>query len=346
MNAKIAAAWDHLFKGDPAEEAVYFEQEENANGPLAQIRDIASADVRSEGMSYGMMIAVQTDHQAEFNALWNWAKTTMFHADETHPAYGYFSWQMNFDGTPLDEMPAPDGEEYFATALYFASGRWGNGEGIYNYRAEADRLLDLMKNRPDITGESFGNGETRTTTGSTLFNTENHQIRFTPDAGNFETNGDHTDPGAERRPLLGARRHERGRQPGGQRPAIRRFRPGALGPRSPERAVRLLRRHAVFHGAAARERRVQGVRAAVRRGGAQIRVIRAPSSDAMSPWRTNLRPAIVRRPHDPRRSSAHHPAVLAAGSDLAGPWLEEHHEPRARAGCARRRREHAGWGAP
>ncbi|WP_438043658.1 glycosyl hydrolase family 8 [Sorangium sp. So ce128] len=194
VNAKIAAAWDHLFKGDPAEEAVYFAQEENDNGPLAQIRDIASEDVRSEGMSYGMMIAVQTDHQAEFNALWNWAKTYMFHADETHPAYGYFSWQMNFDGTPLDEMPAPDGEEYFATALYFASGRWGNGEGIYNYRAEADRLLDLMKNRPEITGESFGNGETRTTTGSTLFNTENHQIRFTPDTGNFETNGDHTDP--------------------------------------------------------------------------------------------------------------------------------------------------------
>jgi oligosaccharide reducing-end xylanase len=26
-------------------------------------------------MSYGMMIALQTDHQAEFNALWNWAKT-------------------------------------------------------------------------------------------------------------------------------------------------------------------------------------------------------------------------------------------------------------------------------
>ncbi|MDC0681209.1 hypothetical protein [Sorangium atrum] len=71
VNAKIAAAWDHLFKGDPAEEAVYFEQDENDNGPLAQIRDIASEDVRSEGMSYGMMIAVQTDHQAEFNALWN-----------------------------------------------------------------------------------------------------------------------------------------------------------------------------------------------------------------------------------------------------------------------------------
>ncbi|WP_438020198.1 glycosyl hydrolase family 8 [Sorangium sp. So ce315] len=192
--AKLAAAWDSLFKGDPESESVYFGAGENDSGPLAQIRDIASADVRSEGMSYGMMIAVQTDHKAEFDALWNWAKTYMYHGEPTHPAYGYFSWSMNFDGTPKDEMPAPDGEEYFATALYFASGRWGNGEGIYDYRKEADNLLDLMKNRPDVTGSVISNGETRTTKGTTLFNTENHQVRFTPDAGNFESNGDFTDP--------------------------------------------------------------------------------------------------------------------------------------------------------
>jgi len=48
---------------------------------------------------------------------------------------------MKTDGTPNDETPAPDGEEYYTMALYFASGRWGNGAGIYNYRAEADRLL-------------------------------------------------------------------------------------------------------------------------------------------------------------------------------------------------------------
>ena len=50
-------------------EAVYFAARKNANGPLAQIRDIGSGDVRSEGMSYGMMIAVQLDKRAEFDAL-------------------------------------------------------------------------------------------------------------------------------------------------------------------------------------------------------------------------------------------------------------------------------------
>ena len=48
-------------------------------------------DVRSEGMSYGMMIAVQLDRKAEFDALWNWAKTYMYQSAD-HPAYGFFSW--------------------------------------------------------------------------------------------------------------------------------------------------------------------------------------------------------------------------------------------------------------
>ena len=81
--------------------------------------DVANRDVRTEGMSYGMMIAVQLDKKAEFDALWNWAKTFMYHAATNHPASGYFSWSMQTNGTPNDEMPAPDGEEYFATALVF-----------------------------------------------------------------------------------------------------------------------------------------------------------------------------------------------------------------------------------
>jgi oligosaccharide reducing-end xylanase len=71
----------------------------------------------------------------------------MYQSSPTHPSYGYFSWSMKVDGTPNSESPAPDGEEYWAMSLYFAAGRWGNGKGIYDYRAEADRLLDNMKNR-------------------------------------------------------------------------------------------------------------------------------------------------------------------------------------------------------
>jgi len=188
VKAKLDKGFASLFHGNPQSETVYYliGHGQNENGPLAQVRDIGSNDVRSEGMSYGMMIAVQLNHQEEFNALWNWAKTYMYHGEPTHPTYRYFSWHASFDGQQLDPMPAPDGEEYFATALYFASGRWGNGKGIYDYHAQADDLLDAMKNRQDIKSSQKS--------GASLFNRERHQVRFTPDLSHFQSHGDHTDP--------------------------------------------------------------------------------------------------------------------------------------------------------
>ena len=32
--------------------------------------------------------------------------------------------------------------------LYFASARWGNGHGIYNYKAQADAILTNMRHHP------------------------------------------------------------------------------------------------------------------------------------------------------------------------------------------------------
>jgi len=142
--------------------------------------------VRSEGMSYGMMIAVQLDKKAEFDALWNWAKTYMYRDLPDHPSYGFFAWSAKTNGVPNDEMPAPDGEEYFVTSLYFAANRWGNGQGIYNYKAEADRLLSNMKNRENITGPTIKG----TMTAAGLFDAEHKMVRFTPDIVNIE----HTDP--------------------------------------------------------------------------------------------------------------------------------------------------------
>jgi len=174
---KIDAAFQQLFHGDPATQTVYYEAGRNGNGPLAYLTDVHSKDVRSEGMSYGMMIAVQLDKKAEFDALWNWAKTFMYHDAPSHPDYGYFSWSMKTDGTPNDESPAPDGEEYWTMALYFADGRWGSGTGIYNYRAEADRLVDHMKNRQVITGPTVRGVKTV----GAEFDAEYKMVRFTPD---------------------------------------------------------------------------------------------------------------------------------------------------------------------
>jgi endo-1,4-beta-D-glucanase Y/Tol biopolymer transport system component len=186
---KIEAAFQQLFHGDPETQAVFYWAGENGNGRLAYLSDINNRDVRSEGMSYGMMIAVQLGKKAEFDALWNWSRTFMYHDAPAHPAYGFFSWSMKTDGTPNSESPAPDGEEYWVTALYFASARWGDGKGIYDYRAMADRLLSDIKNRGVIAGP-WASRPDRTETDGAQFNLEHKMVRFTPD----NRRPDHTDP--------------------------------------------------------------------------------------------------------------------------------------------------------
>ena len=149
--AKVEKAFQQLFHGDGQEERIYFETGANSNGPLAYITDWANNDARTEGMSYGMMIAVQLNKKREFDAIWNWANTYMLVTDPKNPSVGYFAWSMNTDGTPRATGAAPDGEEYFVMALYFAAHRWGNGQGIYNYQAEADKILHGMRHHPVLT---------------------------------------------------------------------------------------------------------------------------------------------------------------------------------------------------
>jgi len=150
--AKIAAAFQQLFHGNKQTQAVYSEAGSNANGPLAYITDWANNDARTEGMSYGMMIAVELNKKHEFDAIWNWAHTYMLITDPKNPSVRYFAWSMNTDGTPRSTGAAPDGEEYFVMSLYFAAHRWGNGTGIYDYQAEADRILRGMRHHPVLSG--------------------------------------------------------------------------------------------------------------------------------------------------------------------------------------------------
>ncbi|HEY1904180.1 MAG TPA: glycosyl hydrolase family 8 [Terracidiphilus sp.] len=152
--AKIEKAFQQLFHGDGQQERLYFETGANANGPLAYITDWANNDARTEGMSYGMMIAVELNKKHKFDALWNWANSHMLITDPKNPSVGYFAWSMNTDGTPRSTGAAPDGEEYFTMALYFAAHRWGNGTGIYNYQAEADKILRGIRHHPVLTATS------------------------------------------------------------------------------------------------------------------------------------------------------------------------------------------------
>lgn len=110
------------------------------------LTDTGNNDVRTEGQSYGMMMCVQLDKKAEFDRIWKWTRTYMF-MDKGHHA-GYFAWSCALNGDKNAWGPAPDGEEFFAAALIMASHRWGDGEGIFNYSAEAVRIMHAMLNNP------------------------------------------------------------------------------------------------------------------------------------------------------------------------------------------------------
>ncbi len=193
VQRKIGSAFQQLFHGDPATQTVYYSAGVNTNGPLAYVTDIKHHDVRTEGMSYGMMIAVQLDKRPEFDALWNWSKTYMYQGNTNHPSYGFFAWSLKTNAVPNSELVAPDGEEYYVMALYFAANRWGSGQGIYNYKAEADQLLTHMRHRALITGPVLmprrGTNSPSVTAGP-LFNPEHKMVRFSPSSEST----DHTDP--------------------------------------------------------------------------------------------------------------------------------------------------------
>jgi oligosaccharide reducing-end xylanase len=135
-------------------------------------------------LSYGMMIAVQLDKKSEFDALWNWSKTYLYHDSPTHPSYGFFSWQAKTNGEVMSEFVAPDGESYYVMALFFAANRWGNGGGIYNYQEQADQLLTNLRHRALIQGpisSLWRNiNSTSIVTAGPLFSEEHKMVLFSP----------------------------------------------------------------------------------------------------------------------------------------------------------------------
>jgi oligosaccharide reducing-end xylanase len=140
VDTKVNAAFTQLFH-DPANQNNVYYTGPGANE--AYIKDVADNDVRTEGMSYGMMIAVQLDKQTEFDHLYAFVKNHMLQAN------GQFAWHTTTSGQVLSSGSAPDGDEYFATALIFASKRWGDTSGAFDYASEATTALKAVKNEFD-----------------------------------------------------------------------------------------------------------------------------------------------------------------------------------------------------
>ncbi len=164
IQARIKEAVHTFFYDE--NERIYHEK----GSDMGYLCDTGNNDARTEGMSYGMMMCVQLDMKEEFDRIWKWSKTYMFMTEGENE--GYFAWSCQTDGKKNADGPAPDGEEFYAMALFFASHRWGDGEGIFEYSREAREILSACIHK----GE---NGRK----GSPMWNHDNHQILFVPGIG-------------------------------------------------------------------------------------------------------------------------------------------------------------------
>lgn len=159
IDKKLKSVFESVFYGP---DKVYFE----VGDSMAYISDIKNHDVRTEGMSYGLMIAVQFDRKDIFDRLWRWSKKYMQHQEGL--LKGYFAWSCQTDGTRNAQGPASDGELCYVTSLIFASNRWGNSTGI-NYLAEAQNILNCSMQKIGMERVA------------PLINLEHQLITFTPD---------------------------------------------------------------------------------------------------------------------------------------------------------------------
>ncbi|MCQ2495026.1 MAG: glycosyl hydrolase family 8 [Lachnospiraceae bacterium] len=161
IEKRVRDTFNNIFYG-PEGERLYYDVDDD----MGFITDTGNDDVRTEGQSYAMMMCVQMNDKEKFDRIWKWTKTYMWMRNPNWNK-GYFIWSCALNGDPLGQGPAPDGEEYFAMALFLASHRWGDGEGIFAYSKEARDILSacLHNGEPERFGEP-------------MWNKENHLIKF------------------------------------------------------------------------------------------------------------------------------------------------------------------------
>jgi endo-1,4-beta-D-glucanase Y len=87
----------------------------------------------SEGVAYGMLLAVNLADRALFDDLWRYTK---LHQN----AHGLMHWKVRADGVAQHTDSASDADEDMAFALLCADLQWGSG-GAINYRQDAITLI-------------------------------------------------------------------------------------------------------------------------------------------------------------------------------------------------------------
>jgi len=157
---RVTEAFNTMFFDD--EEKIWHDTDPDS-GCLV---DTGNIDARTEGMSYGMMMCVQLDRQELFDRLLRFSLRYMYMTEGRHA--GYFAWSVQLDGTKNAWGPAPDGEEYYAAALFMAAARWKSSE--FDYLELGRKILRHCVHQNELVPGGFP-----------MWDPDNKYIRFVPE---------------------------------------------------------------------------------------------------------------------------------------------------------------------
>ncbi|MCP5541682.1 MAG: hypothetical protein H7A53_12345 [Akkermansiaceae bacterium] len=138
---KVPAVSDRIYT-TPAEWDAY---KRTCLSPEGRVMDTANGNItHSEGIGYGMLLAVHFNDRPAFEAMWTWAaKKLRVRADSLFA----WSWKpapgsIDGEGAVPDTNNASDGDILIAWALLRAAARWPEAG---NHRSEALRILSDLR---------------------------------------------------------------------------------------------------------------------------------------------------------------------------------------------------------
>ena len=148
-NAALDSTWQGLIRRN-------IEPYSAGKGLIHRPKSESPGDAVSEGVGYGMLVALYADDQASFNKMWDEANSSMW-------GQCYYNWQMSAEGKIVGMGAASDAEEDVALALIFAdklvsSGKWESYTSKkfgYDYKTHAQKILDCMWSSKQITSNGI-----------------------------------------------------------------------------------------------------------------------------------------------------------------------------------------------
>jgi hypothetical protein len=112
-------------------------------GCLRVYRNTNSNDTVSEGIGYGMLIAIMMDDQTLFNGLFDYAQQYMGPGEASN--HYVMDWNIDQNGNVIGANGATDADEDMAMALLMANKIWGS-TGAINYLQDFQNMINAIWN--------------------------------------------------------------------------------------------------------------------------------------------------------------------------------------------------------